>query len=61
MLAVPYPSLADVIAKRSGELAGKIVVDITNQLNVETFDSLVVDADGSAAAEVAAALPQSRC
>ena len=37
-----------------------MVVDITNPLNVETFDSLVVPADGSAAAEIAAALPQSR-
>jgi predicted dinucleotide-binding enzyme len=35
-------------------------VDITNPLNFETFDSLVVAADGSAAAEVAAALPQSQ-
>jgi len=29
-------------------------------VNFETFDSLVVPADGSAAAEIAAALPQSR-
>ena len=36
------------------------MVDITNPVNFETFDSLVVPADGSAAAEIAAALPQSR-
>jgi predicted dinucleotide-binding enzyme len=35
-------------------------VDITNPLDFATFDSLVVPADGSAAAEIAAALPQSR-
>jgi predicted dinucleotide-binding enzyme len=35
-------------------------VDITNPLDFETFDSLVVPADSSAAAEIAAALPQSR-
>jgi 8-hydroxy-5-deazaflavin:NADPH oxidoreductase len=52
--------VADVIAQRGESLAGKIVVDITNPLNFETFDSLVVPADGSAAAEIAAALPQSR-
>ena len=60
VLAVPYPSVADVLGKRSEQLAGKIVVDITNPLNFETFDSLVVPADASATAEIAAALPQSR-
>ncbi len=60
VLAVPYPAVAQVIAERGDQLAGKIVVDITNPLNFETFDSLVVPADSSAAAEIAAALPQSR-
>jgi len=59
VLAVPYPAVADVIATRGESLAGKVVVDITNPLNFETFDSLVVPADGSAAAEIAAALPRS--
>ena len=57
VLAVPYPAVGDVIAQRGEQLAGKIVVDITNPLNFETFDSLVVPADSSAAAEIAAALP----
>jgi len=60
VLAVPYPAVADVLAKRADQLAGKVVVDITNPLNFETFDSLTVAADASAAAEIAAALPQSR-
>ena len=60
VLAVPYPAVADVIAQRGEQLAGKIVVDITNPLNFETFDSLVVPADSSAAAEIARALPDSR-
>jgi NADPH-dependent F420 reductase len=60
VLAVPYPALSTIIAQRSEQLAGKIVVDITNPLNFETFDSLVVPADSSAAAEIAAALPDSR-
>lgn len=59
ILAVPYPAVADVLAKRADQLAGKVVVDITNPLNFETFDSLTVAADSSAAAEIAAALPQS--
>ena len=60
VLAVPYPAVTDVIAQRGEQLAGKIVVDITNPMNFETFDSLVVPADSSAAAEIAAALPSSR-
>jgi NADPH-dependent F420 reductase len=60
VLAVPYPAVAEVIAARDEQLAGKVVVDITNPLDFETFDSLTVPADGSAAAEIAAALPQSR-
>jgi 8-hydroxy-5-deazaflavin:NADPH oxidoreductase len=60
VLAVPYSSVATVIAERGAQLAGKVVVDITNPLNFETFDGLTVPADGSAAAEIAAALPQSR-
>ena len=60
VLAVPHPAIADVLAQRRDQFAGKVVVDITNPLNFETFDSLVVSADGSAAAEIADALPQSR-
>jgi len=59
VLAVPYPAVAQVIAERGDQLAGKVVVDITNPLNFETY-SLVVPADSSAAAEIAAALPESR-
>jgi predicted dinucleotide-binding enzyme len=60
VLAVPHPAVADVIAKRGDQLAGRIVVDITNPLNFETFDDLVVPADSSAAAGIAAALPEAR-
>ena len=59
VLAVPYPAVPQIIAERGDELAGKIVVDITNPLNFETFDSLVVPADSSATAEIATALPRS--
>ena len=60
VLAVPYPALAEVLASRGESLAGKVVVDITNPLDFSTFDSLTVPSDSSAAAEIAAALPQSR-
>ena len=60
VLAVPYGAVTDILAKRGEQLAGKVVVDITNPVDFETFDSLVVPADGSATAEIAAALPRSR-
>jgi 8-hydroxy-5-deazaflavin:NADPH oxidoreductase len=60
ILAVYHGSVAQVLEQRAEQLAGKIVVDITNPVNVETFDSLVVPADSSAAAEIAAALPTAR-
>ena len=59
VLAVPYPAQADIAATYGPQLAGKTVVDISNPLNFETFDSLTVPADSSAAAELAATLPSS--
>ena len=60
ILAVPYPALDAIAAAYGDQLAGKIVVDITNPLNFETFDSLTVPAGSSATAELAAKLPSSR-
>ena len=60
ILAVYYPAVREVLAQRGDQLAGKVVVDITNPVNVETFDGLVVPPDSSAAAEIAAALPSSK-
>jgi predicted dinucleotide-binding enzyme len=60
VLAVPYPALAAITADYGSQLGGKVVVDITNPVNFETFDSLVVPAGSSAAAEVAGALPDAK-
>ncbi len=60
VLAVPYPAVSEVLAAQRDSLARKVVVDITNPLDFDTFDSLVVPPDASAAAEIAAALPQSQ-
>lgn len=60
VLAVPYAAVAGIVQARRAELAGKVVVDLTNPVNFETFDGLVTPADGSAAAEIATALPDSR-
>jgi predicted dinucleotide-binding enzyme len=59
VLAVYYPVLKDIIDQYAEELAGKIVVDITNPVNMETYEP-IVPAEGSSAAELAAALPSSR-
>jgi NADPH-dependent F420 reductase len=60
VLAVPYPAVAEIVAERGDQLAGKIVVDITNPVDFATFDSLSVPADSSAAAQIAAQLPTAR-
>jgi NADPH-dependent F420 reductase len=59
VLAVPYPAVQEILAQRAEQLTGKIIVDITNPLNFETFDSLTVPADSSATAQIQAALPNS--
>jgi 8-hydroxy-5-deazaflavin:NADPH oxidoreductase len=60
ILAVPYPALKDITSRYGDQLVGKIVVDMSNPINHETFDSLVVPPDSSAAAELAGSLPSSR-
>lgn len=60
VLAVPYPALATIANTYGDQLSGKTVVDITNPLDFSTFDSLVTPADGSAAAELQAKLPQAK-
>lgn len=59
VLAVPFAALAPIAESFKAQLVGKTVVDITNPLNFETFDSLLVPAGSSAAAGLAEALPES--
>ena len=54
ILAVWYPSVHDVIGEHAGELAGKVLVDITNPIDTDRFEPLDVDA-GSSAEEIAQA------
>jgi 8-hydroxy-5-deazaflavin:NADPH oxidoreductase len=53
VLAVYYPDARAAVEHYGDQLAGKVVIDITNPVN-ETFDGLVVPADGSATQELAA-------
>lgn len=57
VLALPYGAVAPVLDAYSGALDGKVLVDLTNPLDFSTFDSLVVAAGSSSAAEIAAAVP----
>lgn len=53
-----YFGVSKEIAARYGEaLNGKTVVDISNPINTETFDSLTVAAGSSAAEEIQALVP----
>ena len=59
VLAIWYAVLQDVLSQYGDQLNGKVVVDITNPLDVEAFEPLSVDA-GSAAQEIAATVPGAR-
>jgi 8-hydroxy-5-deazaflavin:NADPH oxidoreductase len=51
--AVYYGSMPSLLERYGEQLAGKVVVDITNPMDVETFDGLVTPPDSSAAEELA--------
>lgn len=57
VLATPYDGALDFTGRRSSDLDGKVVVDITNPVDWATFDRLVTPADSSAAEEIAKKLP----
>ena len=59
VLAVPHPAIDGILDAYGDQLDGKTIVDITNPLNFETFDSLVVPAGSSKAAEIQAKVPGS--
>ena len=52
VLAVWYQALDDVLGRYGDQLAGKVVVDITNPVDPQTYQPLTVEA-GSAAQEIA--------
>lgn len=60
VLAVPYPAALAIAKANQSQLAGKVVVDITNPLDFETWDGLVVPADSSATAQLAGLLPDAQ-
>ena len=59
VLAVYYPDARAAVEQYADQLAGKVVVDITNPVNA-TLDGLVVPPDGSATNELAGLAPDAR-
>jgi 8-hydroxy-5-deazaflavin:NADPH oxidoreductase len=59
VIAVPCGALDDVLRTYEGQLAGKVVVDITNPVDFASFTPLAVDA-GSAAQEIAQKAPEAK-
>ena len=60
VLATPYEGALEIADARAEELAGKVVVDITNPVDWSSFDRLVTPPDSSAAEEIAGRLPGAR-
>jgi NADPH-dependent F420 reductase len=58
VFAVYYPGIKDAVREYADQLAGKVVVDITNPVNTETWDSLATPAGTSSAEEVQQLVPQ---
>ncbi len=58
ILAVYYSSVPAILSQYGNQLAGKIIVDITNPLNA-TFDDLATPPGSSAAEEIAKMAPAS--
>ena len=59
VLAVWYQALDDVLGRYADQLAGKVVVDITNPVDPQTFQPLTLPA-GSAAQEIAEKAPDAK-
>ncbi|MGO4860339.1 NADPH-dependent F420 reductase [Arthrobacter sp. 2MCAF14] len=57
VLATWFEASKEVLSSYGAALDGKTIVDISNPVNVETFDSLTVPAGSSAAEELQALVP----
>ena len=57
VLALYYPGIKDAARQYADDLDGKVVVDITNPVDTETWDRLATPPGTSSAEEVAALVP----
>jgi 8-hydroxy-5-deazaflavin:NADPH oxidoreductase len=58
VFAVYYPGIKDAVRQYAEQLAGKIVVDITNPVNTQTWDGLATAPGSSSAEEVQQLAPE---
>jgi predicted dinucleotide-binding enzyme len=58
VFAVYYPGIKDAVRQYADRLAGKVVVDITNPVDTQTWDRLATPPGTSSAEEVAQLVPQ---
>jgi 8-hydroxy-5-deazaflavin:NADPH oxidoreductase len=58
VFAVYYPGIKDAVQQYADQLAGKIVVDITNPVDTQTWDQLATPPGTSSAEEVQQLVPQ---
>jgi NADPH-dependent F420 reductase len=58
VFAVYYPGIKDALQQYADQLAGKVVVDITNPVNTQTWDSLATAPGSSSAEETQQLVPQ---
>ena len=58
VFAVYYPGIKDAVRQYADQLAGKVVVDITNPVDTQTWDSLATAPGSSSAEETQQLVPQ---
>ena len=58
VFAVYYPGIKDAVQQYADQLAGKVVVDITNPVNPETWDGLATPPGSSSPEEIRPLLPE---
>jgi NADPH-dependent F420 reductase len=58
VFAVYYPGIKDAVTRYGDQLAGKVVVDITNPVDVATWDALATAPGSSSAEEVQQLVPE---
>lgn len=57
VFAVYYPGIKDAVRQYADRLGGKVVVDITNPVDTETWNRLATEPDSSSAEEIAQLVP----
>jgi NADPH-dependent F420 reductase len=58
VFAVYYPGIKDALRQYADQLAGKVVVDITNPVNTQTWDRLATAPGSSSAEETQQLVPE---